>query len=70
MKSIRGVFIMIDIKEKDKIRIYNDGVLLIEGNCYNEIKSTAKKAIKIIHDTYQLDILNEILRELSEVAYE
>lgn len=59
---------MIDIKVEDKIRIYHDGVLIIESSCYNSIKSTVKKAITIIQDAYQLNILNKILRELREVA--
>lgn len=59
---------MIGIKIKDKIRIYNDGVLIVEGNCYNEINRLIEKAIKVIQDVYQLNILNQILREIREVA--
>ncbi|WP_346892671.1 hypothetical protein [Clostridium sp. UBA871] len=59
---------MIDIRVEDKIKIYHDGVLIICGNCYNDIKSTVQKAIKVIQDAYQLNILNKILRELREVA--
>lgn len=59
---------MIDIRVNEKIRIYNDGVLIIEGNCYNDIKSTVEKAIKIIQDAYQITILTQILREIREVA--
>lgn len=59
---------MIKIEVSDMIRIYNDGVLIIEGSCYNNIKSTVLKAIEIIQDAYQLNILNQILREISEVA--
>ncbi len=59
---------MIDIKVEDKIKIYHDGVLIIVGNCYNDIKSTVEKAIKVIQDAYQLSILTKILRELREVA--
>lgn len=56
---------MIKIKVKDKIRIYYDGVLIIDGNCYNDIKSTVDKAITIIQDTYQLSILKQIQKEVA-----
>jgi hypothetical protein len=59
---------MININKSDKIRIYNDGVLIIEGNCYNDIKSTVEKAKKIIQDAYQINILTQILIEIREVA--
>ncbi|WP_291570855.1 hypothetical protein [Clostridium sp. UBA4548] len=59
---------MIDIKVEGKIKVYNDGVLIIEGNCYNEINRLLEKAIRLIQDAYQLNILNKILRELREVA--
>lgn len=59
---------MIKIEVSDMIRIYNDGVLIIEGSCYNNIKLTVLKAIEIIQDVYQLNILNQILREIREVA--
>lgn len=58
----------LNIKIEEKIRVYNNGVLIIEGDCYNDIKSTVLKAIKIIQDVYQLNVLSEILREIKEVA--
>ena len=59
---------MIKIEVLDRIRVYNNGVLIIEGSCYNDIKSTVLKAIEVIQDVYQLNILREILREIKEVA--
>lgn len=59
---------MISIKTTDEVKVYNDGVLIIEGKSYNDIKSTVEKGITIIQDAYQLNILTKILRELREVA--
>lgn len=59
---------MISIKTTDEVKVYNDGVLIIEGKSYNDIKSIVEKGITIIQDAYQLNILTKILRELREVA--
>lgn len=56
---------MINIKITDRVKIYYDGVLIIEGNCYNDIKSTVDIAIKVIQDSYQLSILKQILKEVA-----
>ncbi|EDT27313.1 hypothetical protein OQL12_002484 [Clostridium perfringens] len=60
------------LREENLIKVYNDGVLLIEESSYNNIKSTINKLKDIIQDVYQLNILNQILKkielEISEVA--
>lgn len=58
------------VREDNLIRIYNDGVLIIEERSYTNIVLTINKLKNIIQDEYQLNILNQILKEikLSEVA--
>ena len=60
------------LREENLIKVYNDGVSLIEESSYNNIKSTINKLKDIIQDVYQLNILNQILKkielEISEVA--
>lgn len=53
-----------DIKVEENIKVYNDGVLIIEESNYNEIIITINKLKSIIQDKYQLDILNQILKEI------
>lgn len=57
-------------KENNLIRIYNEGVLIIEETSYTNVVLTINKLKNIIQDVYQLNILNQILImiELSEVA--
>ncbi len=58
------------VEENNKIKVFNDGVLIIEETSYNNIALTINKLKNIIQDEYQLNILNQILKkiELSEVA--
>lgn len=56
---------MINIRITDRIRVYNDGVLIVEGKSYNDVKSTVDKAIEIIQDSYQLSILKQIQKEVA-----
>lgn len=58
------------ISDNGYIKIYNNGVLIIEGKSYNDIISTINKTLKIIQDDYQLNLLGLILQQVSsrEVA--
>lgn len=57
-------------KENNLIRVYNEGVLIIEETSYTNVVLTINKLKNIIQDVYQLNVLNQILImiELSEVA--
>ncbi|WP_291650956.1 hypothetical protein [Clostridium sp.] len=57
-------------RENNLIRVYNEGILIIEETSYTNVILTINKLKNIIQDVYQLNILNQILRiiELSEVA--
>lgn len=57
-------------EENNLIKVYNQGVLIIEESSYNNVVLTIRKLKNIIRDEYQLNILNQILMkiELSEVA--
>ena len=58
------------VNENEFIKIYNQGVLIIQETSYTNVILTINKLKNIIQDVYQLNVLNEILRmiELSEVA--
>lgn len=56
---------MVNVKITDKVKVYYDGVLIIDGKNYNDIKSTVYRALKIIQDSYQLSILKQILEEVA-----
>lgn len=62
---------MIDIKiieEKNNIKIYNCGVLIIEETNYNEIVLTIKEALTIIEDDlYQIEVLRKVLRQVEDI---
>ena len=52
---------MINIITDDKIKIYFDGLLLLDGTSYDNIKSIVCKTINLIQDEYQLSILTKVL---------
>lgn len=54
------------IKDNEKIKILNNGLLIIEGKSYNDIISTINKTRKIIQDDYQLNLLESILYQVRE----
>ncbi len=58
------------VRKENSIRIYNNGVLIIEDTSYNNIVLIIDKLKKVILDVYQLNVLNEVLKriELSVVA--
>ncbi len=62
---------VIDIKiieEKNNIKIYNCGVLIIEETNYNEIVLTIKEALTIIEDDlYQIEVLRKVLRQVEDI---
>lgn len=62
---------VIDIKiieEKNNIKIYNCGVLIIEESNYNEIVLTIKEALTIIEDDlYQIEVLRKVLRQVEDI---
>lgn len=62
---------VIDIKiieEKNNIKIYNCGVLIIEETNYNEIVLTIKEALTIIKDDlYQIEVLRKVLRQVEDI---
>lgn len=61
---------MIRIEEKDDIKIYNNGVLIIDEKNYNNVVSIINELKEVIQDEYQLNVLEEILKliELRMVA--
>lgn len=58
------------VREENLIKIYNNGVLIIEDTSYNNVVLIIDKLKKVIQDVYQLNVLNEVLKriELSEVG--
>lgn len=58
------------VRDENSIKVYNDGVLIIEETSYNDMVLIINRLKEIIQDVYQLNILNQILKEisLSEVA--
>ncbi|SHI02833.1 hypothetical protein SAMN02745196_02447 [Clostridium collagenovorans DSM 3089] len=62
---------MIDImimEEKDYVKVYNCGVLILEENNYNEIVLTIKEALTIIEDDlYQIEVLRNVLRQVEDI---
>ena len=54
----------------EKIKIYSNGVLIIEEESYNNVVSIICELKEIIQDEYQLNVLEEILKliELRMVA--
>lgn len=58
------------VREENLIKIYSNGVLIIEDTSYNNVVLIIDKLKKVIQDVYQLNVLNEVLKriELSEVA--
>lgn len=52
---------MINIERKETIKIYNDGILLLEGDNFKEIEETIKCLLNMSDDEWEIEILNEIL---------
>lgn len=57
-------------ESENKIRVYNESILIIEEISYNNIVLIIDELKEIIQDEYQLNVLEEILKliELRMVA--
>ncbi|WP_443659339.1 hypothetical protein [Clostridium algidicarnis] len=51
---------IIRTEEKENIKIFSNGMLIIEAGSYNEIESIISQALKVIYDEYQLQSLDAI----------
>ncbi|MBU3209768.1 hypothetical protein KPL28_08945 [Clostridium algidicarnis] len=51
---------IIRTEEKENIKIFSNGMLIIEAGSYNEIESIISQALKVIYDEYQLQFLDAI----------
>lgn len=62
--------IKVEVTDDKKIKIYNNGVLIIEEKNYNNVVSIINELKEVIQDEYQLNVLEEILKliELRMVA--
>ena len=62
--------IIVEVTDEKKIKIYNNGVLIIEEKNYNNVVSIINELKEVIQDEYQLNVLEEILKliELRMVA--
>ena len=62
--------IKVEVIDEKKIKIYNNGVLIIEEKNYNNVVSIINELKEVIQDEYQLNVLEEILKlmELRMVA--
>ena len=62
--------IKVEVTDEKKIKIYNNGVLIIEEKNYNNVVSIINELKEVIQDEYQLNVLEEILKliELRMVA--
>ncbi|MGG7058339.1 hypothetical protein ACQPUZ_08575 [Clostridium tertium] len=62
--------IKVEVTDDKKIKIYNNGVLIIEEKNYNNVVSIINELKDVIQDEYQLNVLEEILKliELRMVA--
>lgn len=52
---------MINIMVKDRIKIYNDGILIIEGETLLEIEETIKEILIDNDNIWEIELLNRIL---------
>lgn len=62
--------IKVEVTDEKKIKIYNNGVLIIDEKNYNNVVSIINELKEVIQDEYQLNVLEEILKliELRMVA--
>ncbi len=51
---------VIRIEENENIKIFSNGMLILEGRSYNEIESIISQALKVMDDEYQLRLLDAI----------
>ena len=62
--------VKVEVTDEEKIKIYNNGVLIIEEESYNHGVLIIDELKEVIQDEYQLNVLEEILKliELRMVA--
>lgn len=62
--------IKVEVTDDKNIKIYNNGVLIIQEESYNNVVSIINELKEVIQDEYQLNVLEEILKliELRMVA--
>ena len=62
--------VKVEVTDEEKIKIYNNGVLIIEEESYNHVVLIIDELKEVIQDEYQLNVLEEILKliELRMVA--
>lgn len=62
--------IKVEVTDEKKIKIYNNGILIIVEKNYNNVVSIINELKEVIQDEYQLNVLEEILKliELRMVA--
>ena len=53
------------IEDNNKIYIYNEGILIIEGNDKEEIKELVKLLFIDNNDSFEIELLNRILYTLN-----
>lgn len=54
--------IKVEVTDEKKIKIYNNGVLIIVEKNYNNVVSIINELKEVIQDEYQLNVLEEILK--------
>lgn len=54
--------IKVEVTDDKNIKIYSNGVLIIEEESYNNVVSIVNELKEIIQDEYQLNVLEEILK--------
>lgn len=52
---------MIKIEEKDEIKIYNDGILILIGKSIREVIEVIEALLDGNRDTWEVELLNSIL---------
>lgn len=52
---------MIKIENKELIKIYNDGILILEGKNFEEIKELIKALLEGNRDSWEVELLKNIL---------
>lgn len=52
---------MIKIEEKDEIKIYNDGILILIGKSVREVIEVIEALLEGNRDTWEVELLNNIL---------
>lgn len=54
--------VKVEVTDDKNIQIYNNGILIIQEESYNNVVSIIGELKEIIQDEYQLNVLEEILK--------